>query len=147
MIDFKWIPFSGLTSKQVYEILSLRSQVFVVEQNCVYLDPDGKDFDTLHLLGYDDGLLATYMRLFLPTESNQFIVFGRIVTAPTERMKGYGKRLMQEMLAYCDKHYPDVIIKCSAQYYLKQFYESFEFKTCSDIYDEDGIPHIAMQRF
>lgn len=146
MIQFTWHTFSELTVEQLYAALILRSDIFVVEQNCVYLDPDGKDRQALHLLGMEEDTLAAYIRLFPPTDIENYIVFGRVVTARTARSKGYGKQLLQEMLNYCDSHYPGVEIKCSAQYYLKRFYESFGFVAYGEIYDEDGIPHIAMNR-
>ncbi len=146
MINFKWYQFSDLTVNQLYSALMLRSEIFVVEQNCVYLDPDGKDVNALHLLGHEDNTLVAYIRLFPPTDIENFIVFGRIVTRRSSRTKGYGKNLMNELISYCDKHYPGVIIKCSAQYYLKKFYEGFGFETVGEVYQEDGIPHIAMQK-
>jgi ElaA protein len=146
MINFKWYKFSDLTVEQLYTVLSMRSDVFVVEQNCIYLDPDGKDIFALHLLGEEKNSLAAYLRLFPPTDIENFIIFGRILTARSSRTKGYGKKLMEELLRYCNEHYPNTIIKCSAQYYLKKFYEGFGFKTVSEVYDEDGIPHIAMEK-
>lgn len=145
MIDFSWYKFSELTAEQIYAALALRAEIFVVDQNCVYLDPDGKDRVALHLFGEENHSLVAYMRLFLPTEMNNYIVFGRVVTARSARTKGYGKKLIQNLLAYCNKHYPGINIKCSAQYYLKKFYEGFGFKAYGEIYQEDGIPHIAMQ--
>lgn len=147
MINFNWYTFSTLTTKQLYAVLALRSDIFVVEQHCPYLDPDGKDIFALHLLGIasDDSLVA-YLRLFPPTDIENYLVFGRVVTARSARSKGYGKKLIQELLTYCDDNFPGISIKCSAQYYLKQFYENFGFKVCGKVYEEDGIPHIAMER-
>ena len=145
MIDFKWYKFSDLSLEQLYAVLSMRSDTFVVEQQCVYLDPDGKDPFALHLLGQEKNSLVAYLRLFTPSDTENFMRFGRILTARSARRKGYGKKLMEELLAYCHQHYSGITIKCSAQLYLKHFYESFGFKAVSDIYDEDGIPHIAMQ--
>jgi ElaA protein len=146
MIQFTWHKFKDLTAEQLYKALILRSSVFVIEQNCVCLDPDGKDIFALHLLGLENGSLAAYMRLFPPTDIENFIVFGRVVTARSSRTKGYGKQLITELLSYCENHYPGISIRCSAQYYLKKFYESFGFKTVGDVYQEDAIPHIAMER-
>jgi ElaA protein len=146
MIHFKWYKFSELTTKQLYAALELRSEIFVVEQKSIYLDPDGKDLFALHLLGEEDHKLAAYIRLFPPTDIENYIVFGRVVTARTARGKGHGKKLMEEMLKYCDKHFPGVMIKCSAQHYLKKFYEGFGFVAYGDVYDEDGIPHIGMRK-
>lgn len=146
MINFNWYKFSELTVEQLYAVLILRSDIFVVEQHCPYLDPDGKDVFSLHLLGMENDSLVAYIRLFPPTDIENYIVFGRVVTARSARNKGYGKRLMQELLRYCDANFSGISIKCSAQNYLKQFYEGFGFKMYGDVYEEDGIPHIAMQR-
>lgn len=146
MTHFSWHTFSELTVKQLYAILMLRSEIFVVEQNCIYLDPDGKDIYALHLMGMEKDSLTAYIRLFPPTDIENYIIFGRVVTARSARGKGHGKKLMQELLAYCNTHFPGVTIKCSAQHYLQKFYESFGFKAYGEVYDEDGIPHKAMRR-
>jgi len=146
MIHFTWCKFSELTIEQLYAVLMLRSEIFVVEQHCPYLDPDGKDIFALHLLGMEKNALVAYIRLFPPTDIENYITFGRVVTARSARRKGYGKKLMQALLAYCDTHFPGIRIQCSAQVYLKEFYESFKFKTYGNSYEEDGIPHINMQR-
>lgn len=145
-IHFNWYAFSELTVEQLYAILTLRSEVFVVEQRCPYLDPDGKDRAALHLLGMKKNALVAYIRLFPPTEAESNLIFGRVVTAKSARNKGYGKRLLQELLTYCGTHFPGINIKCSAQYYLKQFYEGFGFQAYGEVYEEDDIPHIAMRR-
>lgn len=146
MLNFNWYKFSELTVEQLYSVLALRSDIFVVEQRCPYLDPDGKDIFALHLLGMQEGSLVAYLRLFPPTDIENYLVFGRIVIAKSARTQGYGKRLMQELLNYCDTHFPNTCIKCSAQHYLKKFYEGFGFKAYGEVYEEDGIPHLAMQR-
>lgn len=146
MINFNWYNFSELTIEQLYAVLALRSDVFVVEQNCAYPDPDGKDRYAIHLLGMEKNALVSYLRLFPPADPESYIVFGRIVTAKSARTKGYGKKLMQELLLYCDTNFPGFRIKCSAQYYLTRFYEQFGFKIYGTVYEEDGIPHIEMQR-
>ena len=146
MINFNWYKFSELTVGQLYSILALRANVFIVEQNRVSLDPDGKDIFSLHLLGTEQDSLVAYLRLFPPTDIDDYIVFGRVVTARSARTKGYGKQLMKELLTYCDANFPNTSIKCSAQLYLKKFYEGLGFKIYGEVYEEDGIPHIAMQR-
>ena len=146
MINFSWYKFSELTVEQLYACLALRSNIFVVEQKCPYLDPDGRDIFALHLLGMANNSLAAYIRLFPPTDIENYIVFGRVVTARSVRNQGYGKRLIQEMLTYCEANFPGIPIKCSAQYYLKKFYEGYGFKMYGEIYEEDGITHIAMQK-
>lgn len=146
MIQFQWMDFSELNTKLLYEILALRAEVFVVNQGSAYLDPDGKDFSAMHLIGREKESLAAYTRVFFPTESEKAIVFGRVLTAPSARNKGYGKQLMQELLSHCDTHFPGVRIQCSAQYYLKNFYNSFGFKEIGEIYDDVGVPHVKMTR-
>lgn len=146
MLNFQWRLFSQLSLDQLYAILALRTNVFIVEQQCPYMDADGNDQNALHLLGIADQTLVAYLRVFLPTEDNAAIVFGRVVTAPTARKLGYGKQLMQFFLNYCDSEFPGVMIKCSAQCYLQRFYESFGFVAYGDPYEEDEISHIAMKR-
>ncbi len=146
MIKFNWYKFSELAVEQLYDVLKLRSEVFVVEQNCPYLDPDGQDVFSLHLLGMEKDSLMAYIRLFPPTDIENYIVFGRVVTASSARNKGYGKQLIQELLAYCDSNFPGISIKCSAQQYLTKFYQDFGFKIVGEVYEEDGIPHIAMEK-
>jgi ElaA protein len=146
MINFNWYKFHELTVEQLYALIKLRSEVFVVEQNCAYLDPDGKDILALHLLGMEENALVAYIRLFPPTDINNDIVFGRVVTPKSARSKGYGKRLLKELLDYCDIHFPGITIQCSAQLYLKKFYEGFGLKAYGEIYLEDDMPHIAMRK-
>lgn len=145
-IQFQWLPFSDLSLNQLYSILTLRAEVFVVEQNCPYLDPDGKDPHAFHLLGTVDHQLVAYLRLFPPTTMTPYVFFGRVVTSKSARKLGYGKLLMQQLLQYCNIHFRDIEMKCSAQFYLKSFYETFGLLAYGDIYDEDGISHIAMKK-
>lgn len=145
-MQFTFYRFSDLSTTQLYALLALRSKVFIVDQKCAYLDPDGKDLFGLHLLGTENDTLLAYLRLFLPNKTQSELIFGRVVNDPSARGKGYGKQLIQEMLRYCDANFPGVAIKCSAQFYLQKFYEGFDFKACSEVYDEDGIPHIKMIR-
>jgi ElaA protein len=146
MVIFNWYSFSELSVDQLYTVLALRATIFVVEQRCAYLDPDGKDKNALHLLGMENDALVAYIRLFPPTDVKNNIVFGRVVTAKSARSKGYGKKLIQTLLQYCEAHFSNFSIECSAQYYLKKFYEGFGFIAYGEVYEEDGIPHIAMQK-
>jgi len=146
MLAFNWYTFSELTVEQLYAALVLRSETFVVEQHCPYLDPDGNDVFARHVLGMEHNALVAYLRLFPPTDIEQYVVFGRVVTARSARTKGFGKQLIQALLTYCDTHFPGIRIQCSAQYYLKKFYEGFGFEAYGDVYEEDGIPHVAMCR-
>jgi ElaA protein len=138
-------PFDELTPKELYDLLRLRSEVFVVEQNCVFLDMDNKDFYCDHVLIYTDQLVAT-SRLVPPGISYEEMSIGRIVSHRSARRTGVGKLLMQESLRLLKDKFGDGPVKIGAQYYLKDFYGRFGFVQCSDIYDEDGIDHILMLR-
>lgn len=146
MINFQWYAFAALSTNQLYSALALRAAVFVVEQQCPYQDLDGKDQQALHLLGMANDSLVAYLRLFPPTAITPHLIFGRVVTAPSSRKLGYGKQLINTLLNYCEMHFPGVPIHCSAQFYLKNFYESFGFSAYGSIYAEDNIPHIGMKK-
>lgn len=145
MLKFKWYRFDELSLEQLYAILAIRSEVFVVEQQCDYLDADGKDQQALHLVGKEDSAIVAYLRLFKPN-ANGHVIFGRVLTAKAARTKGYGKKLLQELISYCEQNFPQQKIECSAQYYLVNFYKSFGFKEVSEIYQDAGIPHLDMVR-
>jgi ElaA protein len=139
-------PFNELTTKELYEILSLRQSVFIVEQNCPYMDCDGKDFFASHLMGYTgDGALVAYARIIDPGISYIEVSIGRVVTAIPHRKFGLGKLLMAEALKTINNIYGNVPVKIGAQSYLLDFYESFGFET-GEAYIEDGIPHHIMLR-
>ncbi len=148
MFHFKCIPFSALTTEELYKLMALRQEVFVVEQNCPYLDADGKDQNAWHLMGFDDdGKLIAYARIAPKGITyDNYISIGRIATATTVRRKGFGKKLMDVCFEKIEKLFGTEPIKISAQCYLIQFYESFGFKTVGEEYLEDDIPHIAMIR-
>lgn len=136
-----------LSSRELYRLLRLRSEVFVLEQRCVYLDPDGLDDQVWHLQGLSaDGALHAYARLLPPSLGEGAARIGRVITAPAARGGGVGRLLMQQALAECTRLWPGVAIELGAQAHLKDFYGSFGFTPVSDIYDEDGIPHIDMRR-
>lgn len=146
MIQFKWCYFSNLSLSQLYDILALRAEVFVVEQQCVYQDLDYGDQKAIHLLGYENNDLVAYLRLFPESKEYAYLKFGRVVTSPSKRSNGYGKLLMRELINFCEQTFPQTEIRCSAQYYLKKFYETFGFQAHGEIYDEDGIEHIEMRK-
>ena len=126
--------------------MQLRQEVFVVEQNCPYIDADGKDIYAWHLLGRDEtGKLVVSSRL-LPTgvSYENYSSIGRVVSNSSVRGKGTGQILMKESIKRLKKLCPNDKIKIGAQSYLKKFYESFGFEKCGDEYEEDGIPHIPM---
>jgi ElaA protein len=139
-------PFNTLTPSELYDSLQLRSDVFVVEQNCVFLDPDGKDQKCYHLLFYNQNALVAYARLVPPGLSYPEMSIGRIITSAAVRGTGMGKQLVLEAIQECYKLFGNGPIKIGAQLYAKAFYEFFGFIQSSDIYDEDGIDHIEMTK-
>ncbi len=143
-----WIfkAFDELTPKELYSILWLRNEVFVVEQNCVFQDADYKDPKCDHLAGYFDDKIAAYSRIVPPGVSYEQPSIGRIVTNPAFRGSGAGKALLTKAIAVCENLYKGKPIRIGAQLYLKKFYESFGFLQSSDMYLEDGIEHIEMIR-
>ncbi|MDI3432055.1 GNAT family N-acetyltransferase [Aeromonas sp. V90_14] len=139
--------FEQLDVNELYELLTLRSRVFVVEQTCVFLDLDGVDKrpDVLHLLGWQDGALVAYARLMAPGVAKaQQVVIGRVVTAPEARGDGLGHRLMQQARQECARLWPGVSIYLGAQAHLQGFYGRHGFTAVGEPYLEDDIPHIGM---
>jgi ElaA protein len=137
-------PFSSLTNIELYDILHLRSKVFVVEQNCIFLDMDGKDNKCLHVLGYYNNELVAYTRLVEKNISYTEASIGRVVTALHVRKWGFGKALMEYSIQELYNQFGKQAIKIGAQLYLQKFYESFGFVVCGNIYLEDGIDHVEM---
>lgn len=144
--EFKIKPFKTLSLIELYQILQLRSEVFVVEQNCVYQDIDGKDEKALHVLGMHEGVLVAYARLFKPGDYFEQASIGRVIVNPSYRDKKWGHDLMTAAINGITEHYGETNITISAQLYLKRFYESHGFVQTSDMYLEDDIPHIEMKR-
>ncbi len=144
----KWIlkKFDDLTPLELYSILQLRNEVFVVEQNCVFQDADNKDQLSYHLMGWNNEVLIAYARIIPAGVAYNLPSIGRVVTSPRVRRNGTGKILMKESIEAIEKIFGNVSIQLGAQLYLKKFYESFGFIQSSDIYPEDGIEHIEMIR-
>ena len=132
----------------MYALMALRQEIFVVEQDCPYLDADGKDQTSHHLMGFDDqGKMVAYTRLVPKGISYpQYASIGRVVTAASTRGQGIGKLLMQESIARCQEIFGGEIIKISAQAHLQKFYQDLGFEPTGEEYLEDGIPHIGMTR-
>lgn len=145
-MQIQWMlkRFDELTPYQLYAILQLRNEVFVVEQACVYQDADDKDQKCYHLMGFDDNKLVAYTRIVPSGLIYEQASIGRVVTAPSARRNGAGKALMQQSIDSVHNLFGKKAIKIGAQLYLKAFYESFGFKQISDVYLEDGIEHINM---
>ena len=140
-------PFAELTAAELYAILRLRSEVFVVEQQCVFLDMDNKDQQCYHLMGWQDELLAASTRLVPPGISYELPSIGRVVSSPLVRGTGIGRELMQKSIDEVKLRWETYDIKIGAQLYLKQFYNSLGFEQTSTIYLEDNIEHIEMIRY
>lgn len=147
MIEYSLKPYEDLSTDQLYDIMVLRQEVFVVEQDCPYLDADGRDQGSHHVLGYQKGHLMSYARICAPTVSYpDYASIGRVVTSLDIRGTGEGRKLMLYALEKCRELYPDHDNKISAQYHLRGFYGSLGYKVTGDQYLEDNIPHIAMIR-
>lgn len=138
--------FNELSLQELYSVLKLRSHVFVVEQNCVYQDVDGKDEKALHLLGKVADEIVAYSRMFKAGDYFENASIGRVVIHPKFRDNKWGHDMMQQAIAAIEHNFNTKQITISAQLYLKKFYESNEFIQTSDIYLEDDIPHIEMKR-
>lgn len=145
-LEWKIIPFDLLSVHELYEILRLRSEIFVVEQNCVYLDLDGKDQKALHLFGTFEGKIVAHARLFKPGISFVHASIGRVTVEAKHREKKWGHELMRQAIAGILDHYGETEITIGAQLYLKKFYESHGFVQTSEMYLEDDIPHIQMEK-
>lgn len=138
--------FHQLTVDELYDLLKLRSEVFVVEQNCVFLDQDDKDQKCFHLLLYEDAKLVGYSRLVPAGLSYQEISIGRVVSSPALRGKGLGKQVMERSIQSCQELFGSENIRIGAQTYALGFYSALGFVSDGDTYDEDGIEHIEMVR-
>ena len=143
-METKWKSFSALTKDELYSILNLRQQVFVVEQDCPFIDADFKDQDCDHLLAYQNNDLLGYLRVAKPGKRYKGPEIGRVLTAEKIRGEGVGKILTQEAIEFCASKYPNQEIGLSAQYRLINFYESFGFASQGEVYLEDDIEHIKM---
>ncbi len=145
-INYFCLPFHDLSLEQLYEIMALRQEVFIVEQDCPYLDADGKDFESFHLFGKNElGKIISYTRLVPQGVSyEKYASIGRVVTSAKVRGLGTGKDLMVQSIEWCVKLFPKSKIKISAQCYLEKFYTDLGFNKTGEFYDEDGIPHMGM---
>jgi len=138
--------FDELSTKELYQILRLRSEVFVVEQDCVYQDLDNKDQKALHVLGIKNDEVVAYTRIFKPGDYFENVSIGRVVVAIEQRKFGYGKEIMKASLAIIEERFPRTPVEISAQSYLLKFYSDLGFSAFGEEYLEDGIPHTRMIR-
>lgn len=141
-----WVckPFGQLSPGELYAILQLRNEVFVVEQNCVFQDADNRDQPSWHLMAWIGDVLVGYTRLVPPGVSYTEASIGRVVSLPKMRKSGIGKKLMMKSIDKLYELWHKQPIRIGAQLYLKDFYESFGFQQCSEVYMEDNIEHIHM---
>ncbi|MGB2087350.1 MAG: GNAT family N-acetyltransferase [Psychroflexus salarius] len=140
------LDFNQLSIQQLYAILQLRSEVFVVEQDCVYQDIDGHDQKAQHVLFFNNDILAAYARILPPKAYFKELSIGRVIVKESFRGQKLGHQLMQTCIKFCQENYTNQPIKISAQQYLIKFYEHHHFTAFGKGYLEDGIPHIAMKR-
>ena len=146
MLNIETKTFQQLTTKELYDLLQLRSEVFVVEQECVYQDLDGKDEKALHVIGKKDNKIVAYTRVFKPGDYFENPSIGRVVVSKEERKHKYGYDIMEASIKVVKEQFNEASIKLSAQTYLKKFYNNLGFKEEGEEYLEDGIPHVVMIR-
>ncbi|MEP2237874.1 MAG: GNAT family N-acetyltransferase [Maribacter sp.] len=144
MLDIKVKSFKKFDIEELYNVLQLRSEIFVVEQDCVYQDIDGKDAKAIHVIGYKNNTVVAYTRIFKPGDYFDQASIGRVAVHKDFRKFGYGKVIMQASINAVEEHYNTNEIKISAQKYLTKFYTDLGFNVTGEEYLEDGIPHIAM---
>ncbi|RRQ50057.1 GNAT family N-acetyltransferase [Maribacter algicola] len=138
--------FNELETSELYGVLQLRSEVFVVEQDCVYQDLDGKDEKALHVIGKKDEEIVAYTRVFAPGDYFAEASIGRVVVKQSQRKYGYGKLIMEASIKEVEEKLGTKTIRISAQTYLLKFYSSLGFTPEGAEYLEDGIPHVSMVR-
>ena len=146
MLDITVKHFDEIDTKELYQIMQLRSQVFVVEQDCIYQDLDGRDQKAIHIIGKKDNRIVAYTRAFKAGDYFKQASIGRVVVHGEERAHGYGKVIVGASIKAVEEVFNETTIKLSAQTYLKKFYTSLGFKAYGEGYLEDGIPHISMLR-
>ncbi|KAB8141702.1 GNAT family N-acetyltransferase [Chloroflexia bacterium SDU3-3] len=145
-LTYTWSRLPDLTALELHEIIKAREAVFVVEQQCPYQETDDMDLHAWHLRVALDGALAAYIRVVDPGIKYEQPSIGRVLTLPAFRRLKIGRALLGEGLRFTEQQFPDMGIKIGAQVYLREFYESFGFQSVSEVYVEDGIPHIDMVR-
>jgi ElaA protein len=143
-VSWKWLAFHELSTGELYDVMQLRQQVFVVEQQCIYLDADGLDPQCIHGIGRLQEKLVAYARIIPAGLSYPEVSIGRVVSSPEFRGHGLGRKLMNEALREANERFPYAPITIGAQLYLQFFYESLGFKVVDEPYDEDGIMHVDM---
>ncbi len=146
MLQIEVKTFNQLDINLLYKILELRSEVFVVEQDCVYQDVDNKDQKALHVIGLKNNNVVAYTRIFKSGDYFKDASIGRVVVKASERKYGYGKTIMEASIKAVEEYLKETKIHISAQEYLVKFYTSLGFKQFGESYLEDNIPHVGMVR-
>jgi ElaA protein len=148
MLSLSWhlSSFDALTPQQIYAILAARNAVFVVEQTCPYQDMDGLDAGAMHLTAWHGTEVAAYLRIIDPGIKFAERSIGRVLTTSAFRGTGLGRELLKRALEYVDQTFPKESVRLGAQAHLQSFYAFFGFEKASDLYMEDGIPHVEMLR-
>lgn len=146
MIYIQVKKFDDLSLQELYGILRLRSEIFVVEQDCIYEDMDGKDNKALHIIGKENDTIVAYSRIFRHGDYFEEASIGRVAVKKEHRKSGYGKAIMHAAIEAVEKHFNESVVRVSAQLYLERFYHDLGFEQIGDGYLEDGIPHIGMVR-
>ncbi|WP_347923247.1 GNAT family N-acetyltransferase [Pontimicrobium sp. SW4] len=146
MLEITTKTFQELTTKEMYDLLQLRQEVFIVEQNCIYYDIDGKDEKALHIIGKKNNKIIAYTRVFKPDDYFKEASIGRVVVSKEERQHKYGYDIMEASIKAVNDNFNETTIKLSGQTYLKKFYNNLGFKEIGEEYLEDGIPHILMEK-
>ena len=148
MIRWQDLHHSELAVPALYALLKLRCEVFVVEQTCPYLDVDGDDLlgENRHLLGWKDDRLVAYARILVSEEEIEPVVIGRVIVSADVRGERLGHQLMTRAVDACQQRWPQRALYLGAQAHLRDFYAQYGFVTVTDVYDEDGIPHVGMAR-
>lgn len=144
MLTIKVKTFNDLNTQELYSLLQLRSEVFVVEQNCVYQDIDGKDQKAFHVFGFKQKEMVAYTRIFKPGDYFDEASIGRVVVKQNERTNAYGYDIMKASMDFIKNGLYNEVIRISAQTYLNKFYSNLGFRKVGEEYLEDGIPHINM---
>ena len=143
-MKWKMKRFEELTTAELYEILRVRAEVFVVEQTCIYQDLDEKDKRAYHLFCEAEGKILAYLRVLDKGVSYPEISIGRVLTTENNRRKGLAREMMKKAMDFICKDLGESQIRISGQLYLQAFYESLGFQTVSEVYLEDDIPHVEM---
>ena len=146
MIEWQWCRLDDLSAQQLYAVFATRAEIFVIEQNCIYLDLDGRDVGAMHLIAWAGTEVAAYARILDPGTAFAEPSIGRVLPAKAFRGSGRGRELFAKSVAHAAALYPGQNIRIGAQSHLERFYASFGFVKASEEYIEDGIPHIEMLR-